>query len=238
MEALGAVGHPGPLVAAAFAAQVLTGPLHEAATSGAMVGLVVDGLVSWGQRADILIEVDGTNAWLVEADGPLEPFTTLADRPWARGTTRRKVELDNALEGYRYGDLTVAAWVTGAATHLLERGAVHARERRQFGGPIGRFHAVSHPLAAAAAEVGAARDLTRLAAVTEGPEKLGLLAAQARIVASRAAMRAAFAVHQVHGALGFAIESDIARFSAGIRECSVVLPLGLRARVQQPQVER
>jgi alkylation response protein AidB-like acyl-CoA dehydrogenase len=230
MEALGRIGHPGPFVPALFGNQILAEPVRTRVGAGeAMVGLVIDGILT-EPRADVLIEADGVTAWIVETIEPPEPMTSLAGRPWARAATRRLDRLDNAASAYRIADLAVAAWVIGAARHLLTLGATHARHRRQFGRPIADFQAVSHPLAAAAAEVGAAGDFLRLAARAVPPDRPELLAAQVRAVATRAALQASFAVHQAYGAVGFAAESEIARFSTGIRECSLVPPLASRHR--------
>src|SRR5205807_6523529 len=67
----------------------------------------------------------------------------------------------STLDGGRIG---IAAQATGIAQAALDLAVGYARERTAFGGPIGRFQAISHKLADMQTEVEAARALTYRAA--------------------------------------------------------------------------
>jgi alkylation response protein AidB-like acyl-CoA dehydrogenase len=84
---------------------------------------------------------------------------------------------------------------------------------------------VAHPLAEASTEVASAWDSVVVAAwrlELEGDVDAARLAAAA---AARAGLVAAYASHQVHGAVGFTRELGLDRFSAGIRQMSLHPPV-------------
>ena len=129
------------------------------------------------------------------------------------------------------GTLACAAQLLGAGRALLEASVSHARQRAQFGRPVGAFQAVKHQLAdvaiglefarplldaaAAAVTIGAAADGAAAdgAAADGAPAEGGTTAARdvsaAKVACTSAAQRAARAALQVHGAIGYTQEHDL-----------------------------
>ena len=125
----------------------------------------------------------------------------------AAGARAREL-LDAALDR---GALACAAQLLGVAEALLERAAAYARERRQFGKPIGSFQAVKHLLANAKLELEYARPVVYRAAhsVARALASRARDVSHAKLVASEAATSAARIALQVHGAIGYTWEQDL-----------------------------
>ena len=113
------------------------------------------------------------------------------------------------------GTLACAAQLLGAGRALLEASISHARQRVQFGRPVGAFQAVKHQLADVAIGLEFARPLLDAAALalTIGVAADGATAARdvsaAKVACTGAAQRAARAALQVHGAIGYTWEHDL-----------------------------
>jgi alkylation response protein AidB-like acyl-CoA dehydrogenase len=109
------------------------------------------------------------------------------------------------------GTLACAAQLLGAGRALLEAGVSHARQRSQFGRPIGSFQAVKHQLADVAIGLEFARPLLDAAAVavTDGESTAARDVSAAKVACTGAAQRAARAALQVHGAIGYTQEHDL-----------------------------
>jgi alkylation response protein AidB-like acyl-CoA dehydrogenase len=126
-------------------------------------------------------------------DGCLSPARVLSGPPLA--ALRRTWSIATAAEAF------------GAGQRALELAVDHAREREQFGRPIGSFQAVEHLLARARVELeGAEAALGRLvAAELDGDPREALAASVAHAVpaAARAACETSI---QVHGGMGFTWE--------------------------------
>ncbi len=107
-----------------------------------------------------------------------------------------------------------AAEALGIAQRALELGVEHARERVQFGKPIGTYQAVSHPLAQTFTDVELARSLVYWAAwcVAEADERAPLAAAAAKAFATEAAVAACERSIQVLAGVGFTWEHPLHRF--------------------------
>jgi alkylation response protein AidB-like acyl-CoA dehydrogenase len=107
--------------------------------------------------------------------------------------------------------VAVAAELTGVAQRCLEMAVEYAKERQQFGRPIGSYQAVSHRCAQMLLETENSRSATLYGAWTADaePESLPLAASMAKAYASDAAMRVADAAIQVHGGIGFTWEHDL-----------------------------
>lgn len=97
-------------------------------------------------------------------------------------------------------DVVWAAEVTGAAQRLLDLAVDHAKERVQFGRPIGSFQAVKHRLADMHIEVQLAESAVLWASLE--PDRTRPVAQYA----VDAAIRVAEDAIQVHGAMGFTWE--------------------------------
>jgi hypothetical protein len=123
----------------------------------------------------------------------------------------------------RFADLANSARLVGAGQGLLHFGVAYARERFQFGKPIGGYQGVAHRLADAATLLDAADLLVRKAAFTSLPEAGGdgapssVFASMVRGKAVEAARFVATTVHQVFGGYGFAMEYDVQLYSRRLR---------------------
>ncbi|MBA2240449.1 MAG: acyl-CoA dehydrogenase, partial [Solirubrobacterales bacterium] len=105
----------------------------------------------------------------------------------------------------------VAAELVGIAQRALEMAVDYAKERQQFGQPIGSFQAVSHRCAEMLYEVEEARSLTLYAAwaADSEPETMPLAASMAKDRASEAGWNVCGSSLQVHGGVGFTWEHDL-----------------------------
>jgi len=121
-----------------------------------------------------------------------------------------------ALEGdHRQGmscaALAVAAELTGVAQRALEMAVEYARDRKQFGRPIGAYQAVSHRCAQMLLETEGARSASYYAAwvADAEPELLALAGSMAKAYASDAGWRVCSSALQVHGGIAFTWEHDL-----------------------------
>ena len=107
--------------------------------------------------------------------------------------------------------VAVAAESVGVAQRAMEMAVEHARDRKQFGRPIGVFQAVSHPCAQMLLEVEGARSAVMFAAwaLDDSPDEAPLAAAMAKAYASDAGRRVPAAALQVLGGIGFTWEHDL-----------------------------
>jgi alkylation response protein AidB-like acyl-CoA dehydrogenase len=100
----------------------------------------------------------------------------------------------------------------GTMERLLERSVEHARTRTQFGQPIGKFQAVSHRIADMKVRLEAARLLVyRAAWRLDRARNVSLDAAMAKLFVSESLVRAALDAVQLHGAYGYAADSEVER---------------------------
>jgi alkylation response protein AidB-like acyl-CoA dehydrogenase len=125
-----------------------------------------------------------------------------------------------ALAALDAGRLGIAACATGVAQAALDAATAWARERHQFGRPIGDFQGMSFLLADMATAVEAARALY-LAAARRKDRGLpyGPQAAMAKLFASDAAMRVTTDAVQVLGGYGYVEDFPVARL---MREAKVL----------------
>lgn len=102
------------------------------------------------------------------------------------------------------------AEMVGGAQAALDMAVNYAKERVQFGRPIGSFQAIQHYCANMAMDVGGSRFVTYKAAwkVSEGlPAALDAAIAKAWV--SEAYGRIALSAHQIFGAIGFTMDHDM-----------------------------
>jgi alkylation response protein AidB-like acyl-CoA dehydrogenase len=107
--------------------------------------------------------------------------------------------------------VAIAAESTGIAQRALEMAVEYAKDRKQFGRPIGAYQAVSHRCAQMLLETENSRSAVYGAAwaADAEPESLPLAAAMAKAYASDAGWRVPDASIQVHGGIGFTWEHDL-----------------------------
>ena len=104
-----------------------------------------------------------------------------------------------------------AATLVGLARHLVAVTVDYAKERQQFGQPIGGFQAVKHHLASALLAVEFAAPAVHRAAwsLATGQPTVTRDVSMAKAMAADAAEQAARVALQVHGAIGYTFESDL-----------------------------
>ena len=109
------------------------------------------------------------------------------------------------------GAIAITAEMTGAAEEAHRITTHYARERIQFGEPIGRFQGVKHPLAEMYVDMESYKSLLYYAAwaLSEAPGEVPRYASMAKAYASEAFARIGIDGVQLHGAVGYTDEYDI-----------------------------
>lgn len=223
-EAAGCVALPEPLVDQAGVVVPLLASLDDdrgwlarvLAGEIVAIGHPAHPLVADAEAAGALLLADGDELHLVErADVALtraesfDPFRRLFRVDWKpSAATRVGTGWGGAAER---GAVLAAAQMLGLGQRCIDMAVAYAKDRHQFGKPIGSYQAVKHLLATAQVQIEFARPVVQ-AAAAELP--LGTLAAKARIAhayiaAGEAADLAARTAVQVHGAMGMTWEVDV-----------------------------
>ncbi|WP_046315560.1 acyl-CoA dehydrogenase family protein [Mycobacterium sp. UM_Kg1] len=104
--------------------------------------------------------------------------------------------------------MLLAAEQLGGAARCLDTAVGYAKDRIQFGRPIGSFQAVKHRCADMLVLVEGARSAVAHAAALTDPDELAVAASVAKLVASEAFTDVALDNMRVHGGLGFTWEHD------------------------------
>jgi alkylation response protein AidB-like acyl-CoA dehydrogenase len=185
------------------------------------VGIVSAGgaapLVPDAEGASVIVLIDGDGATLVEpGDAQVQRVETIDDtRPFARV----RADGGDQLPGDVAGGLdriavAVSGELVGVSQRTLDMAVEYAKDRQQFGRPIGAYQAVSHNCAQMLMEVEGARSLTYYGgwAADHEPESLAVAASMAKAYASDAGFRVPARSLQVHGGIGFTWEHDLQFF--------------------------
>ena len=145
-------------------------------------------------------------------------MTQRANQPTMRAPfARRSAWGQTSWSGCRSTSASGSRWerstpgAVGVGARALELAVAHARERVQFGRPIGAYQAVAHPLADAFVELELARSLAWWAAwcVADDEADRTLAAAAAKATAADAAVATCERSIQTHGGVGFTWESPL-----------------------------
>ncbi len=112
------------------------------------------------------------------------------------------------------GALATSAELLGGAGRVLEMATAYAKDRIQFGVPIGSFQAVKHRCADMLVDVEGMRSATWYAAwaASTGEPGWELAASTAKIWCAEASKRVMSSGLQVHGGIGFTWEHDLHLF--------------------------
>ena len=104
--------------------------------------------------------------------------------------------------------IALAAEQVGGAQRVLDNAVAYAKERIQFGRPIGSFQAIKHKLADMLLEVESAKSAAYYGAwaAAEDAEDLPVVACLAKSYCSEAYFHAAAENIQIHGGIGFTWE--------------------------------
>ena len=183
-------------------------------------------LVPWAAIAEVIVVVTAGGLYVVEpraggvvcrshhgiGDDPLFAVE-LQDAPAERlgdGDDHDAV-VHRALD---WASISRLADAVGAASRALELTVQYAKDRRQFGRPIGSFQAVAHRCVDMRTDLDACRYLAYQAAwALDRDESAELEVAAAKAYGNDALRRIFGHAHQVHGAIGFSTEHDLHLFT-------------------------
>jgi len=127
-----------------------------------------------------------------------------------------------ALKTLDAGRIAIGAMALGLGQAALDHALDYAKQREQFGQPIGRFQAIKHKIADMSTELEAARLLVwRAADLCEKGEDHKRQASQAKLYASEAARRACRESIQIHGGSGYSTEYPVHRFFRDVKLCEI-----------------
>ncbi|MEZ4355198.1 MAG: acyl-CoA dehydrogenase [Myxococcota bacterium] len=224
---LAAIAPGDPLLARIAAGEAIVSlalPRPHAVT-GTGSGRTGRALVPFGAVADAVVGIDAEGLFVAEDAGKrrgprlrdagsgalawwsLQRGEGAAPRALATGDEARRAMARASAEW----KLLTGFWLVGLAQRALEIGADYARERIQFGVPIGGFQAIAHPLAECAIRVDGAELLAQEAAWAEAeePDRFEGLCSMAFAWAAQTALRTADVSLHTHGGYGFSEEYDI-----------------------------
>ncbi len=126
------------------------------------------------------------------------------------------------LSGLQVERMTIAAGYCGNSQAVVDLALEYAKERRQFGRPIGTFQAIAHMLADMQTEVEAGRMLTWRAAwlLASGKDALREIT-MAKLFASEAQVKVVNQGMQILGAYGYNMEYDMQRYFRDARASTI-----------------
>jgi butyryl-CoA dehydrogenase len=182
----------------------------------------------------------GITAFIVEKDTPGFKVGQLEDKLGLRGSRTAqlffedcKIPKDNILgekdKGF-YGVMdtldrgrtAVGAMSVGIAQAALDESLEYAKQREQFGRPIGKFQAIQWMISDMATDIEAARLLVHKAAYLEDiSQPFSKEAAMAKLFASEMAMKATVKAIQILGGYGYTREYPVERFYRDIKLCQI-----------------
>lgn len=214
-QELGRAGVPGPVlehmaVAAPALAQADFGPALIAGSKIATLWVDNSPYVAHAQVADIVLRRDEVLTDFVYTnvhgiDGGRQLFTV------TDGSRQSAQAAVNGIDAHDIMALASAAYLIGASERMIEVAAEYARQREQFGKPIGSFQAVKHLMSDALLKVEFAKAPTYRAAwsASTGASTVLRDISMAKALASEAAYRASRSTMQVLGGIGYTWEADL-----------------------------
>jgi len=190
---------------------------HGEASAGATVSGTFR-VTDHGGAHLVLVLVDDTASIVAASELVAEPMASLDLLvPTAIGAVSgvpALSHLDGAAGLRLRATVLVAAELAGIATATADQSTQYAKDREQFGQPVGGFQAVKHRCADMAVRAEAATSLVRYAslAVRDGHHDARFHAEAARAVAAAAAVDNAQINVQNHGGIGFTWEHTAHRY--------------------------
>ncbi|MGW4799463.1 acyl-CoA dehydrogenase [Nonomuraea sp. NPDC004297] len=233
LEALGERRVSGPYLPGVLASAALAGVeprLLRGLADGSLTAAVelLPGCALGSARADLFVIPTGGGSWalLDRDDVTAEPLDGIdPDRPLCAVTTASPGRALGQAPVRELAAVLLGAEACGVAAWAVRTAAGHAREREQFGRPIGQFQGVKHRVAGAlvaleqarAAVWDAARALDEARRGVPGTTRLlsdehRLAVAVAAVLAPDAAVRCAADAIQVLGGIGYTFEHDAHRY--------------------------
>lgn len=176
----------------------------DADSAGAIL-LPVDGALHLVDRADARLTaqpgIDPFRA-LFKVEAETSAATQVADAATSAPLLRAALNR---------GALFAAAQLLGLAQRTNDLAVAYAKERTQFGKPIGSYQAIKHHLATVQVKIEFARPAVHAAAAMspEGELHEAARISHAKLAATEAADLSARTAVQVHGAMGYSWEVDV-----------------------------
>ncbi len=183
---------------------------------------------------------DGISAFIVDRNTPGFSVGKHEDKMGMRASDTCEVVLQDcripagnllgtAGEGFKQamkvldgGRISIAALAVGIAAGALQHAVAYAREREQFGKPIGAFQLIQAKIADMGVQVDAARLLTqRAAALKDAGRKTTLESSMAKLYASEVAVRVADEAIQVFGGYGYTKDYPVEKFARDAKLCTI-----------------
>ena len=238
LEELGRALTPTPLLASIVASAALLSAGHHQPlariTAGAVATLAWTGVTSsdgslsgsatpvlHGDVAEILLVTDGAALFVVDPEASGLTRTRLTGMDPTIGYARLDFDGVRAVSiaeeataalsaAHRVGILATAALQVGCAQRGLDMTVEYAKQREQFGRPIGSFQALKHRMADMLVRVQMARAgaWAAVQAHVHGTPDADRLAAAAGSYCSEAAMAVAAETIQLHGGIAITWEHD------------------------------
>jgi alkylation response protein AidB-like acyl-CoA dehydrogenase len=214
-EELGRRVVPGPLLWSHLAAGLVPGAATGEVVVGGIDAAAPPLLVEHLDALDVLLVLREGGVFRVDpralraepVEQPLDPLTPLHHvRELPEG---ERVAGADAEALRRVGAALAAAELLGIAVATQELATAYAKQREQFGRPIGSFQAIKHLLADAFVRQEAARAAVYAAGALlddPGAGDAGRAVHAAKLVAGEAALRNARTCIQVHGGMGYTWE--------------------------------
>jgi alkylation response protein AidB-like acyl-CoA dehydrogenase len=120
------------------------------------------------------------------------------------------------------GRISIAALSLGIAKGAFDASVKYAKERKQFGKPIGTFQGISFMLADMATEIEAASLITHQAGEDKNQGKnVTQIGAMAKLFASEACVKVANNAVQIHGGYGFTKDFPVEKFFRDSKLCTI-----------------
>ncbi|MGO8873061.1 MAG: acyl-CoA dehydrogenase family protein [Acidimicrobiales bacterium] len=180
------------------------------------------GPVEGGSVADVAVVIVPDAVYLVDLGSvgrpPAEPAMDVTRTlSWLTLDGAPSVRLgggDDAARLGAIGAVLASAELLGGADRVLELATQYAKDRVQFGAPIGSFQAVKHRCADMLVDVEGMRSATWYAAwaVSTAEPGWSLAASTAKVWCADASKRVMASGLQVHGGIGFTWEHDLHLF--------------------------
>jgi alkylation response protein AidB-like acyl-CoA dehydrogenase len=227
-EAAGYVALPEPLVeSAGVAAPLLAAAAPGAAALGDPAASIaiqhpVNPFVADADTAAALllhhrgeVHLVGPDAVRLTREPSIDPFRRLFRVDW-RPAAATRIATDPVLWELALdrGALFAAAQGLGIAQRAVDLAVAYAKDRAQFGKPIGSYQAVKHHLASAQVKIEFARPVLQAAAAQLAQRDVYSRArvSHAKLACLEAADFACRTAVQVHGAMGYSWEVDVHYF--------------------------
>ena len=182
----------------------------------------------------------GISAFIVERDTPGLIIGPREDKMGMRASDTTGLTLENlriprenlcgklnagfvdAMKVLERGRITIAAISVGLARGALQESLSYSKQRVAFGKPIFEHQSIQFMLADMAMETGAARLLTRRAAIlSDAGKTCNIEASMAKLFASEIATHACLDAIQIHGGMGHTKEVPVERYMRDAKFCEM-----------------